>query len=312
MIKTVLVTGANGLLGAQCISALVKNLNCRVLAVWHKGSSRLQTSPPFNLSYMQCDLSDSEAVRALFKKERVNAILHTAVLLPDTSASYDSKAVLANVAATVNLAAAGRDAGCDRFVYCSIVSVYGTTAEANLTFSEDMHPMPEDAYAWTKLAGEQYLQLCCEENAMRGVCLRLSGLHGPDRRTGIIYNVVRAARIGELIRISSANVPFQFLLMDDAVELALRALYQPLEGMGAYLTLNAASAIAPSLQDIAVCAVNMSGKNSCVIVDGPKLARHQIMTTKKLAVWLSFHPKSVRETLHSVFQWLDNVEGGLR
>lgn len=308
MTRTVLVTGANGLLGAQCVAALAKDPSYRTLAVWHKGFERLQINQPPNLLYAQCDVSDAEAVRQLFVKEHVDAILHTAALLPDASATYDSKAVLANVAATVNLAAAGRDAGCDRFIYCSSVSVYGATTETELTFSEDTLSMPEDAYAWTKLAGEQYLQLCCTQSAMHGICLRLSGLHGPGRRAGFLYNVVRAVKAGAPIHIASANAPFQFLYTGDAVKLILHALHLPAKNLTSHMTINAASCITPSLYDIAAEAVRMSGNNSSIVVGETNPARHQIMNTARQAIWFNSHTYGVAETLHAISEWLDTIE----
>lgn len=308
MTRTVLVTGANGLLGAQCVAALAKDSGCKIIAVWHKGSERLQTNPQPNVVYVQCDISDAEAVRQVFAREHIDTILHTAALLPDASAAYDSIAVLANVAATVNLAAAGRDSGCDCFIYCSSVSVYGSTSVAGLTFSEDMLPIPEDVYAWTKLAGEQYLQLCCAQSAMHGICLRLSGLHGPGRRAGLLYNVVRAAKTGAPIHIASANAPFQFLYTGDAVKLILHALHLPAKNMTGYMTLNAASCITPSLYDIAAEAVRMSGNNSSIVVGETESARHQIMNTGRQATWFTPPTYGVAETFHAMSEWLDTIE----
>lgn len=308
MTRTVLVTGANGLLGAQCVAALAKDSGWKIIAVWHKGSERLQTNPQPNVVYVQCDISDAEAVRQVFAREHIDTILHTAALLPVASAAYDSIAVLANVAATVNLAAAGRDSGCDRFIYCSSVSVYGSTSEAGLTFSEDMLPIPEDVYAWTKLAGEQYLQLCCAQQVMRGISLRLSGLHGPGRKAGFIYNLVRNARTGTPVHISSANTPFQFLYLGDAVKFILHAVSAPIENMASYTIFNVASCIAPSLADIARQAASMFGQTS-LIVDENRLTPRQIMNTERQAVWFDCRTHNITETLHSVSEWLDKAEG---
>jgi UDP-glucuronate 4-epimerase len=309
MIRTVLVTGANGLLGAQCVAALAKDSSYRILAVWHNGSERLYSHPPFNVEYVQCDIADTEAVRQLFAREHVDAVLHTAALLPDASPCYDARAVLVNVAATVNLAAAARDEGCTRFVYCSSVSVYGATTEVDLTFSEDFMPAPEDTYAWTKLAGEQYLQLCCADHAMRGICLRLSGLHGVGRKTGLLYNLVRNARVGAPIHISSAATPFQFLHLNDAVELILHALSTPIEDISGYTIFNAASCIAPSLFDIATKAVLLSGKNSSIVIGETQSASRQIMNTERQARWFKGQTHGFVETLHDLSAWLGTDEG---
>ncbi|MBK8523284.1 MAG: DegT/DnrJ/EryC1/StrS family aminotransferase [Betaproteobacteria bacterium] len=45
MAGTILVTGANGLLGSQCIAALAENQTQHVIAIWHKGRECLPLDP---------------------------------------------------------------------------------------------------------------------------------------------------------------------------------------------------------------------------------------------------------------------------
>ena len=312
MTSAVLVTGANGLLGAQCIAALANDPNQKVIGVWHRGVEHLLAEPPSNVMYVQRDLADTEAVRDLFTCEYIGAVLHTAVLLPDSLARYEERAVPANVLTMVNLASAARDAKCARFVYCSSVSVYGTTNTAGSLFYEENVPSPEDAYGWSKLAGEQYLRLCCSPTGMSGVSLRLSGLHGPGRRGGVFYHFMRAAISGAPITIASAHVPFQFLHLDDAVAIALRALYVLTDEVTDFTAMNVASAVVPSLQDIAAQAVSMLGANVPIIISGETPVRYQIMATNKLCKLPDWQPRDVIETLNSVFSWLENASVGAK
>ena len=309
MTKTVLVTGANGLLGAQCVTALAKDSGWKTIAVWHQAAARLQANPPANLLYVKCDLTDPEAVRQLFQRRQIDAVLHTAVLLPDSRARYEERSVMANVMATVNLVAAARDTGCPRFVFCSSVSVYGATEDVNVRFTEEDQPSPGDIYAWSKLAGEQYLELSCSQSAMRGFSLRLSGLHGPGREGGIFYGIIRAAKSGVPIQIASA-APFQFLHLHDAVKIALLALDVPGNEITGYTTLNVASAMAPSLQDIATRSLVLSGLNSPIVVSDTKPPRQQIMTTEKMQRMFNFQPHDVDKTIQSVLEWLGTPNGG--
>lgn len=303
--KSILVTGANGLLGARCIAALAKDPAVNVLAVFHRGTERLLANPPPNISYIHCDLVDTRAVRLLFKSRPIDSIVHTAALLQDLYKDCHEKMILANVAATANLSTVALESGCARFIYTSSVSVYGTTREQETPFFEDDIPTPEDLYAWSKLAGEQYLQMCCKNNEMHGLSLRLSGLHGPGRAGGVFYHFARNAIGGKPIKVRALDAPFQFLHLDDAVSVILQALYLPTEKMSGYLAINTASTVASSLREIAERILRVAGSNVPIISDGDTVPlRHQVMDTSRLRQSADFHPCGVDETVASVIEWL--------
>ena len=313
MTGVTLVTGANGLLGSRCVAALARDPDRRVLATWNRGVNRLIATPPLNLSYLKCDLTDPAAVVKIFDREMVDAVLHTAVLLPDALPHYEERAVAANVLATVNLAAAALAAGCPRFVFCSSVSVYGTTA-INRRFAEEDSPAPEDAYGWSKVAAEQYLQLCCARGGISGVSLRLAGLHGPGRQGGIFYRAAQAAIQRQPIQLPHTRVPFQFLYLDDAVESTLRALDTNVNETLGYTVINVASAVAPSLCNIVTAAARRAGIDSMINVNPSAPVRYQIMATDRLAHWPSWRAHGIEETLASLFGWIEAKEqpGGFR
>ncbi len=84
------------------------------------------------------DLRDSESVRSLFHREKVNAIAHLAARagvrpsIQQPRLYYDT-----NVTGTLHLLEAARVTGVDRFVFASSSSVYG--ASKTVPFSEDEH-----------------------------------------------------------------------------------------------------------------------------------------------------------------------------
>jgi UDP-glucose 4-epimerase len=303
MARTILVTGANGLLGSKCVEALAQNPDHKVVAVWNRGVNRLISSPPPNISYQQCDLTITEAVSGIFRRERVDAILHTAALLPDLLPRYEERSAAANILSTVNLAAAAKTAGCSHFVYCSSVSVYGRTFSSRPR-NENEPPAPEDAYGWSKSAAEQYLQLSCTQGGISGVSLRLSGLHGPGRSSGIFFNIARAAMQRKPIQVGSASVPFQFLHLDDAVAAAQQALIKGGVKAACYTSINVSSAIAPSLYDIAAVALKLTGTTVPIIVNEASTTRYQIMATDLLERWRGWSPHGIEKTLASIFSWI--------
>ena len=304
----ILITGANGFFGSHCVERYSQASETEIVAVWNAGNHRLLTPPPQHIRYVQCDLTDLDAVRGLFERESIDVVLHTAALLPDLSPNYDERTVSANVTATVNLAATAREAGCSRFVFCSSVSVYGTTADSNL-LSEEAPTSPEDVYAWSKVVGEQYVEMCCSKQGMTGISLRLSGLHGQGRRGGVFFNVVQSAISGAPIQIASSHAPFQFLNLIDAVEAARWAVFMPSDSVQAHIAINVASGIVSSLHDIATLALSMSEFNVPIVVSEGDSARCQLMNTKQFDSWRNWHLRDTAETLKSIFAWLQQMKG---
>ena len=98
-----LITGANGYLGAHCIARYARAGDTEVVAVWHSGRERLLADAPAHVRYVQCDLTHRPEVDALVRRWGVDKVVHAAALLPDTRADYLHRAIQANVVATANL-----------------------------------------------------------------------------------------------------------------------------------------------------------------------------------------------------------------
>jgi len=82
-----------------------------------------------------------------------------------------------NVAGTLNVLVAGRDAGVRRVVYASSSSIYGDTPE--LPKREDMLASPQSPYAVGKLAGEYYCRVFSKLYGLDCVPLRYFNVFGP-------------------------------------------------------------------------------------------------------------------------------------
>jgi len=301
--KNILLTGSNGYLGSACLRLFSELPETQVIATWNTRTDNIKSNRKSNVRYIQCDLSDSEAVLALFGMEAIDYIVHTAALLPDTKPRYIQRALSANVGSTVNLCQAGIASACKSFIHCSSVSVYGTT-DSYYLLTEDEDPAPEDEYAWSKSVAEQYLHHSCCNSPMSAISLRLSGLHGPGRSTGIFYNVARAALQGLPVQTTSQSVPFQFLHINDAaVAITMLVSNEDLLRPG-YTSVNVASGIAGSLNDIVSCANCVPSTSPSSLVAARCEERYQLMSTKRLEEWLRWRPHSMKQTLDSTQKWI--------
>lgn len=253
----ILLTGAGGYLGSHCIAKLAEHQYREIIATWHSSSKRLWTRPPRHVRYVRCDLGNYREVAELFRERRIGTVIHAAALLPDGAPSQLQRAILANIAASANLAETAAQAGCGRFVFCSTISVFGRAKSPSGGWDESAIPRPDCYYGWSKLAAEDCISLVCEASGMAGIGLRLAGIHGAERRGGVVYHMLRAALADETLRISNPQVPFQFLFIDDAVEAVFRAMTADL-GFS-YQNVHVASQCFTSMRDLAEKIVSCCG-----------------------------------------------------
>ncbi|KAI5854323.1 RmlD-like substrate binding domain-containing protein [Tricharina praecox] len=141
--KTVVITGATGQLGRQCVKAF-ENAEWKVIGT---GFSRASGS------IQKLDLTDSTAVSALLSSTRPSVVVHTAAeRSPDRCATDQAGTTALNVDSTSLLARLCADMG-STLIYISTDYVFpGTPGEA--PYSAGSPTAPPNFYGATKLAGE--------------------------------------------------------------------------------------------------------------------------------------------------------------
>lgn len=148
------------------------------------------------------DIRDAACVGETVRNAAPDVIIHLAAMA-GVRPSIERPALYGevNVAGTLNLLEAARDAGIRRFIFASSSSVYGNNFK--VPFSEDDpvdHPI--SPYAATKKAGEL---LCHTWHHLYGIsiaCLRLFTVYGPRQRPDLaIHKFTRMILSGEPIPI---------------------------------------------------------------------------------------------------------------
>jgi UDP-glucose 4-epimerase len=196
-----LVTGGAGFIGSHIVEALVaRGERVRVLDDLSNGlESNLK---PFGaaVELIHGDIRDVSAVER--SMAGVTAVLHLAALgsvarsVSDPVTSND-----VNVAGTLNVLRAARDAGVRRVVFSSSSSVYGENPE--LPKHEGLATLPISPYAVSKLAGEAYTRVFGRLYATETVALRYFNVFGPRQRPDSQY----AAVIPRFMRWALAGEP---------------------------------------------------------------------------------------------------------
>jgi len=302
MTGCILITGANGYLGANCVERYAATADTEVVAVWHTGSHRQIADAPRHVRYASCDLTDAAHVDALFRRTSIDKVLHAAALLPDGRPDYLRRAVQANIAATANLVDAATAAGCARFVYCSSISVYGAGPCPEGGWDETAPVAPESIYGWTKHAGEESVRLRCAPGGLTGVSLRFAGIHGRGRRSGVAYHMARAALAGQPLVVNNPSQRFQLLFVDDAVAAAVSALEKPIPQP--FHCINIASHVFPSLQLMAECITRAFHSRSTIQAGANVPGGDQVMNTTRMVTTIGCAGTEIEPHLHRIGQML--------
>ena len=172
------------------------------------------------------DLRDSESVRSLFHREKVNAIAHLAARagvrpsIQQPRLYYDT-----NVTGTLHLLEAARVTGVDRFVFASSSSVYG--ASKTVPFSEDEHlSQTFSPYAATKVAGEFLCSTYSHLYNLRVLALRYFTVYGPRQRPDLaIHQFTRRIYAGQPIdQFGDGTTRRDYTYIDDIIQGTMAAL----------------------------------------------------------------------------------------
>jgi nucleoside-diphosphate-sugar epimerase len=198
----VLVTGANGLLGAV-VGKSLQLTGHEVLLTGRRENDDLPTE-----NYLTAELTRSEDIQEVFRAKEFDAIVHCAAVIKGSSGQdYHSN----NVLATYNLARAARDFGVSKFLFMSTISVY----EGDGPFDETSGLVSSGDYAISKIASEHSLRLMATEN-FKIISLRLAGLHGANRQGGVLRKMIDTSLAQGTLIVDEPDTVFSFTFLEDA------------------------------------------------------------------------------------------------
>src|SRR5437867_1942906 len=179
-----------------------------------------------DVSVCHVDLRESDSVRAMFHREKVDAIAHLAARagvrpsIQQPRLYYDT-----NVTGTLHLLEAARVTGVERFVFASSSSVYG--ASKRIPFSEDEHlTQTFSPYAATKIAGEFLCSTYSHLYNLRVVALRYFTVYGPRQRPDLaIHQFTRRIYAGQPIdQFGDGSTRRDYTYIDDVIQGTMAAL----------------------------------------------------------------------------------------
>ena len=193
-----LVTGAAGFIGSALVRALLeRGEQVRGFDNFETGKREHIHEVAGQIDFREADLLDLKAMRSACQD--VDYVLHQAAIPSVPRSVLDpARSNAVNVAGTLNLLLAARDAGVKRVVYAASSSVYGDTP--TLPKREDMPPNPISPYGVSKLAGELYMTSFHRVYGLATVNLRYFNIFGPRQDANSQYSAVLAKFITKMLQ----------------------------------------------------------------------------------------------------------------
>jgi nucleoside-diphosphate-sugar epimerase len=307
-----LVTGGAGFIGSNLTRALLsaghrvrvldnfltgKRENLAGLAHDHGGAFELQEG----------DIRDLPAARRAV--EGADYVLHQGAL-PSVPRSV-ADPVLSNeinVAGTVNVLVAARDAAVRRVVFAASSSAYGDTPE--LPKRESMAPNPKSPYAAQKLAGEHYMRIFHEVYGLETVSLRYFNVFGPRQDPQSTYAAVIPRFITSVLRGEPPTVygdglqTRDFTYIDNVVQANLAACAAPKAACGRVFNIACGERV--SLLDILEIVCGLAGKRVAPKFEPSRAGdvRDSLADITQARDVVGYDPKvAFRDGLRKTFEW---------
>jgi len=177
----ILVTGGAGYIGSHMVKLLAERGDTVTvlddLSTGHADAVR-------GGKFMRGDIADVASTRGLLRQDGIEAVIHFAACsLVGESLADPLKYYARNVAGTVSLLQAMREASVAKLVFSSSAAVYGNPQR--LPIDEDHPREPTNPYGSSKLAIERLLAECSAAYGLRAATLRYFNAAGADAGAGL-------------------------------------------------------------------------------------------------------------------------------
>jgi UDP-glucose 4-epimerase len=217
-VKTFLVTGAAGFIGAAVARYLVGKGN-EVVTVDNL-STGYKEAIPTGVEFYEGNCQDEYLINQLEKYD-FEAIFHIAGQ-SSGEISFDNPIydLQTNTQSTLLLLKLALKTKCTKFIYASTMSVYGDAEK--LPVNESMNIEPKSFYAVGKIASEHYMRIY-QNYGIRSSALRLFNVYGPGQnlenlRQGMISIYLAQAINNRHIIVKGPKERFRdFVFIDDVV-----------------------------------------------------------------------------------------------
>jgi len=303
----ILVTGANGCIGAWVVRALLeRKLDVMIYDIDPNPVRLSLIAPPEQVERVAVEtgnIEDTQRVKALVKDGGITHIVHLAAVLMPFCQANPVRGGLINVIGTLNVFEAARDAGRDvRIVYASSSAVWGPgAAYGNGKLTEDDPLKPATHYGVFKQTNEGNARAFFAANGISSVGLRPWTVYGVGRDTGLTADptlAMKSLMFGEPFHIRlSGHMDLQYVR--DVAEAFVQCLLSTFEGAHVY---NLEGSIVRMDELIGILEELHPGAAGLITAGGPEVPVAYKMDDSRLRARVPSIPKTslkvgIRETL---------------
>jgi nucleoside-diphosphate-sugar epimerase len=302
--RAVLVTGGGGFVGGSVVRRLLAGgADVHVLLRDDAGLWRL-AGVADRVTLHRADLADAGAVRAIVDGIAPAHVFHLATHGAYERQSDPRRILETNVIGSCNLLEASAGAGVSVFVNVGSSSEYGLRREP---MREDARLEPNSVYAVAKAAQTHLASLFARRGPMTAVTFRLFSVYGPwEEPERLLPTLIRRARAGEPLEMTSPDTARDFVYVDDVVDALVDVDRMPSVSGEVF---NLGSGVQSTLRDV-VAAVQAAVGSRSEVKWGAMPARHwdtdrwqaDVAKAKAALAWSPRH--TLREGVGRMAAWM--------
>ena len=218
----ILITGVHGFIGKKLAAALIARHHYVI------GLGRQETTEVKNITYIQGDILDTQAVQKAMKG--VHAVVHLAALTAHKDI-VDNKfqALETNLKGTQNiLQAFTKSKTAAKFIYSSTGKVYGKIQ--SLPITEEHPTLPLNSLGKSKLITEQLIDFYATPHKS-SLIFRIFNVYGPQQKENfLIPTILKQLEHSTSITLGDVKAQRDYTFIDDIINAFVLALEKDLPG----------------------------------------------------------------------------------
>lgn len=223
--KSILITGATGMIGSAIVEQAVKQ-GYEVTCLIRRGTTRIDNIPKDkNVKLIECDIDEYSSLEL---EEDYDVFMHLAWLKTFGNDRDNVELQLKNVQYTIDAVNLAKRAGCTVFIGAGSQAEYGIQ-KVDLTPSLPVNP--ESGYGIAKYTAGKLANMLCQQLEIRFNWLRILSVYGKnDNSYTLISYVIRELKAGRSPKLTKCEQIWDYLHCDDAARAFLSVAEKGIDG----------------------------------------------------------------------------------
>lgn len=212
--KNVIITGADGFVGSYTVAHFLNN-GCKVLAL-DMGETPRRLTLGDNLEYMQCDIFDTESMKAKIPHDVYDTFVHFAWAGPSGEARSDYNLQMKNALASVECMKAAKELGCTRFVCAGSIMEYEVEEAIH---NQGAHPALKNIYGLCKHVAHTMCKAVAYQIGIELVWPMITNAYGVGEFSPRFVNsTLRKIINGEPLQFTAGTQNYDFVYVTDVAK----------------------------------------------------------------------------------------------